>query len=442
MGVAATLLWILLMFAAGVIAARYIERTNHTVAGFLLYGLAAFCLSLVRAHLHRRIAKRPAAGLPPSVVPNLIYLLLAISLYLVLSLLACRPADPVLFIPLCIGALLPDLDSKESVVGRLARPVSQRLEARLGHRQEWHSLAANALVALVTAPLIVVNLEGWALISLGFLVHLLADTLGPEGIMLFWPITRRRYRILGLVTPGSTAERTLAAVLTVVAVILLMVVDLGRAPAPPAAVPSFEQTLQRYYSMRGRNLVFARVEGSWQATGRRASGQFEVLNAVGESFIMLDRYDGKVFTAGRGPSDNFYLSTVSLWAGSPVRIKPVEVHLEGGYLGEALPSVYEMQREPGLQHMTIAGDVVLPVQGEVVSPTLQVDYAQTRLRKIQAQEPGHYTLHYLTASELIDLANLRVETADLLIVATYATPATGPTVTPLPSPPSARDETG
>jgi inner membrane protein len=433
---AGNLVWMALLFLAGVIAARYGQRMAAPVVGYVVFGIVACLLSLLWAHLQRQVTDEQATWLLRGVVHNLIYLFFALVSYLVLALLADRPADPILFIPLCVGALLPDLDSGSTLLGRLLPFVSRRLQARLGHRQAWHTLAANAFVALVTAPLIAfIGWPAWALISLGFLAHLIIDLLSPEGLMLLWPVTRTRYCVLGFLTPGSTAQRLGLVLLAASALFLLLRVDLGPAAPPPAAALSYEQTLERYYSMRGRNLVIARVEGSWQATGRRMSGSFEVLNAQGQSFVLLDRYDGAVFTAGREATDNFYPSSISLSLGSAVRIKPVEVHLREQRMFDALPTIYQMQGEPGLEHIYVSGDVVLPASQEVTSPTLQVDYAQNQIRKIQAHEPGHYSLHYLTASELIDLAHLQVDLADLILVATYATPVAGPTVTPLPSPP-------
>ena len=122
-------------------------------------------------------------------------------------------------------------------------------------------------------------------------------------------------------------------------------------------------------------------------------------------------------------------------SGSSILVKPIEVHLEHQALSGALDIVYEMQEEPGLQHIYVTGDLLLPLERELSRPTLRADLSQTSLRKIQSHEPGHYSLHYLSAAELIEFADLRVETADLIIVATYARPATGPTVTPLPSTP-------
>ena len=222
---------------------------------------------------------------------------------------------------------------------------------------------------------------------------------------------------------------------------MLLAVDLGQPKPPPVPALSYQQTLERYYSMRGRTLVTAYIDGSWQISGRPLSGRFEILNASDESFIMLDRYSGKIFVAGRTADDNVYLNRIILQTGLPVLVKPVEVHLEHQPLSDALNIVYEMQREPGLQHIHVSGDLLLPVLQDVASPTLQADYSQTGLRKILSHELGRHSVRYLTAADLIELADLRVETADLVIVATYARPATGPTVTPLPSPPSATEPT-
>lgn len=436
--VAASLIWIALVFVAGIIATRYIERITTAAAGYLVFGLMMFLLSLLRAWLYQRGGE--GGGMPDwdKVIHELTYLLFATVIYLILGILLQRPVELVFFIPLYIGALLPNLDSRGSVLGRLLPFISRRLEGRLGHRQEWHTPASAVLLALGTIPLILLlGWQAWCLVPLGFFSHLVLDMLSPQGIMLFWPITHKRYSVLGgpVKAPGGAVERLLVTGLIVVAVVLFLVVDFGPAPPPPAAAPSYEQSLDRYYSTRGRNLVFANIGGSWQATGRQLDGYFEILNASGRSFLVLDRYTGKIFTAGRSASDNFYLNRISLVPGDAARIKPVEVRLQGQRLGDALPTVYEMQREPGLQYIYVSGDVIVPIFKDVVGPGLRADYAQTGLRKIQAHDTGHYSLHYLTASELIELANLEVETADLVIVATYVSPATGPTVTPLPSPP-------
>ena len=439
--VLANLLWVFLATVFGVIAVRYVERMGNVILGYTLFGTLGFLLSWIRAHLYHRAQRtfserrsnwQPIASV---LVHNLTYVLFASVLYLAIQGLLNQPVDPVLFIPLCIGAVLPDLDSRDSLPGRLIPWISRRLGTRLGPLKEWHTPAAAAFLALVTSPLgLLFGVQAWYLMPLGFLSHLLLDLLAPHGIMLLWPLRSTRYGVFGGVirTPGCQAERVLAAGLAVLGLILLFTVDLGRPDAPPAPAPSYAQTIERYYSIRGQNQVFAYIDGSWQISGLPISGWFEILNAREQSYVLLDRYSGKVFTGGRTREDNVYLNRVVLQVGSSVVIKPVEIHLEHQLLGDATGIIYEMQKDPGLQHIYVNGELVLSALQETTSPVLRADHNQTSLQKIQEHETGHFGLHYLSAAELIEIADLQVETADLIIVGTYARPATGPTVTPLP----------
>jgi membrane-bound metal-dependent hydrolase YbcI (DUF457 family) len=442
----ASLTWIVALFAAGVIATRYVERISRPAVGYVVFGFMAVILSVMRALLYRKVPEQPQTGsareergLARSAMPNGVYLLFAVSLFLFLHLLLDQPAYPLLIFPLCVGALLPELDRRESVVGRLLPFLSQRLESRFGHRQEWHSLGGAVVVALAAAPLILVaGVRAWYPVPLGFVAHLLVDLLQEDGLMLLWPVSRTRYNLFGRVmTHVPARQRMLGAALAVVVLLLLLMVDLGPRPVPPAAPPSYEQVVDRYYSLRGRYLVFASLEGTWQATGRWMSGSFEILNASGQSFTMLDRFTGSVFSAGRDALVNCYVQRITLQTGVAVQVKPVEIHLEKQTLADALPVLYEMQQEPGLQHIYVSGD--LQVAGSVTGTDRILDdgYSQTALRRVRLLKPGHYNLRYLTAAELIGMADTAVERADLVIVATAASPATGPTPTALPSPPQA-----
>ena len=448
--VVGNLLWVFLVTVFGVVAIRYVERMGNAILAYTLFGVAGFLLSWVRAYLQRRVQSSFSGRrfdwqqIASMLVHNLTYMLFASVLYVATLGLLNQPVDPILLIPLCIGALLPDLDSREQLAGRLLPWFAKTLETRLGHLEAWHTPAAAAFLALVTSPLsLLFGVQAWCLIPLGFLSHLLLDLLAPHGIMLLWPLRNTRYGVFGGVIriPGCQAERVLAAGLAVMGFILLFAVDLGRPDAPPAPAPSYAQTMERYYSIRGQNQVFAYINGSWQISGLPISGWFEILNAREQSYVVLDRYSGKIFTAGRTREDNVYLNRVSLQVGPSVVIKPVEAHLERQSLGDATAIVYEMQKDPGLQHIYVTGELVLSTLHDATNPVLRADHGQAGLPKIQEHELGHFGLYYLSAAELIEIADLQVETADLVIVGTYARPATGPTVTPLPAMPQSSTDT-
>jgi hypothetical protein len=319
--------------------------------------------------------------------------------------------------------------------------VADRPESEISDEHVLHSLTALLVVAIVSVPLgLIASWAAWAAILLGYASHLVLDLIRLEGVMLFWPLSRRRLSIRRRLNI-PLADRTVRYLLMGLAVLtlaLLLLVDLGQPPAPPAPLPSYGQALEQYYDLRGRNQVVASVEGTWQATGRRIRDRFEILNARGESLVMLDRFTGRVFAAGQAHNDDLYVNKIRLQTGSPVLVQAVEVHLRDESLASALAALYQMEREPGLQHIFVSGDVFLPDDAGTAGTLLSPSYAQTALRRIQPGDggEGHVRLQYLTASDLFELAPVDVASADLIIVATYVPDDTDPTPTPLPSPPA------
>jgi inner membrane protein len=438
----ADLVWILLAFGAGVIATRYIERMSSDLLGYLAFGALIAVLSIVRALLFARAQEeRATVGTGHSShrgLRALNYALLAAVAYLALSLLIEGRANPFLFIPAIIGALLPDLDSPDSLPGHALPFLSRRLRAIAGHQEIWHSLGASLMVAVLTAPLIpLIGWQAWLMLPLGFVTHLAVDLFSPEGVMLLWPFRRTRYVVSQsfVRSRGGGAERRLAAALTLVLAVLLGVADFG--PSPPTsstAIESLEGTLARCRSLWGRYLMSAHVDGVWQATGRRISARFEVIRPTEDSLILLDRYSGKVFTGGHSSADHLYLDRIKLETGSPIQVKPVELKLGDQQLIDALPVVYAMQLEPGLQHIFVSGEII------VREGHLPIDRSPTDLQRIQQTGERRYALQYLSGADLTSLANTEVDHGVLVVVATYLRPSTGPTATPLPSPPPVPEE--
>jgi inner membrane protein len=101
------------------------------------------------------------------------------------------------------GSLLPDIDHPKSWVGRRVRPVSTAIASVLGHRGITHS-------ALAVAGLIAVLLHAGyrrgvvSALAVGYLSHLAADLLTPQGLRLAWPL--RGTWALPLCRTGSAME--------------------------------------------------------------------------------------------------------------------------------------------------------------------------------------------------------------------------------------------
>ncbi len=101
------------------------------------------------------------------------------------------------------GSLLPDIDNPRSWVGQRTRPVSTALAKVLGHRGITHSA-----VAIVGLVVLLMHAGRWrgaeAAVIVGYLSHLAADLLTPQGLRLAWPL-RQRWS-MPLCRTGSPAE--------------------------------------------------------------------------------------------------------------------------------------------------------------------------------------------------------------------------------------------
>lgn len=108
------------------------------------------------------------------------------------------------------GSLLPDVDHPASWVGRRVRFVSRPLARMFGHRGFTHSLVAAALCGAALAA----QGAGRAAIApivVGYLAHLAADLLTPQGLRLAWPL--RRSFAVPVCRTGSAGEALLVGAL-------------------------------------------------------------------------------------------------------------------------------------------------------------------------------------------------------------------------------------
>lgn len=109
-----------------------------------------------------------------------------------------------------VSALLPDVESPKSFVGRKLPGVSHAGEMVFGHRQAFHSLlAAAGFLAVAYVISASVHLSYCYAFSgfIGYVSHLILDTLNPAGIPWLWPL-KFRLRI-PLTQTGGIMERAI-----------------------------------------------------------------------------------------------------------------------------------------------------------------------------------------------------------------------------------------
>lgn len=110
-----------------------------------------------------------------------------------------------------LTALLPDIDSPDSWIGRRVPLISRSLKASVGHRGPLHSLLGATAVSLALTYLFGHGFKVSLFVPVlaGYLSHLVMDTLNPPGVPWLWPL-KRRIRV-PLVEPMSLLERLVVA---------------------------------------------------------------------------------------------------------------------------------------------------------------------------------------------------------------------------------------
>lgn len=89
-------------------------------------------------------------------------------------------------------AMLPDIDTPSSLLGKIFFPISRFLYAKFGHRSITHSLI---FMLFLTSPF-AINFNIYILVVLAYGSHLAGDMLTYTGIALFYP-HNRNFTILG-----------------------------------------------------------------------------------------------------------------------------------------------------------------------------------------------------------------------------------------------------
>lgn len=121
------------------------------------------------------------------------------------------------------AALLPDIDDPHSFIGRKLFPVSWAANRGCGHRHAFHSLiAAVVFSAAALLAQILAHWPHWIAMSvfIGYVSHLVLDTLNPAGVPWLWPCPFR-FRI-PLVPTGGLLERLIVKPAIFIATVCLV----------------------------------------------------------------------------------------------------------------------------------------------------------------------------------------------------------------------------
>jgi inner membrane protein len=293
------------------------------------------------------------------------------------------------------GSLLPDIDTPTSSIGRPLFPLARRINEKLGHRTATHSLlgvavfalAAGALEALARATGLL-SLDGFApalCLALGYLSHVLIDTVNKTGVELFWPSRLRCVFFLGeryRIASGGAGDYWFMVGTLVLALAMYPVARDGFTRSLHRAFGDVHSVAMDFRAYGDTHRIWVHLEAIERLSNQKMSGRFEVLAVVPNAGVLIDR-DGVKQIVSR--SDPFHLFPLRAWIeiGEPREVVVREVDMAGRTLGE-IPEVEGADRELLYGYLTPVKQVSLGVRRDrydSLSPQLdklRLEHAERR----------------------------------------------------------------
>jgi len=193
------------------------------------------------------------------------------------------------------ASVIPDLDSKQSYIGRLLPFISGLLESYFGHRTLTHSLVAQAVIGLLAY--IFLPFGFFLALVAGYVSHSLADMMTPAGVCWFWPSRIRcvlpgnaRYRMESM----GKGELWFILIMTVSAIPLLSLAQSGKGTTGliRSAIGNITSAREEYDALKGNHAWSLVVEGRNNRSYEDVAGSYPVIGPYRESGFIIESPDG------------------------------------------------------------------------------------------------------------------------------------------------------
>ncbi len=218
-----------------------------------------------------------------------------------------------------LASLIPDLDFRQSYVGRMLPFVSGPLEHQFGHRTLTHSLAIQ--VAIGTLAYTTLPFGFFLALLSGWVSHSLADMMTPAGVCWFWPSRVRcvipgnvRYRMDSM----GRGELTFLVIVAFMGLLMkpLAGSGLGTMGLIRSAIGNITSAREDYDAKKGSNAWLLEVKGRDNRSYDDVSGTYPVIGPYGESGFILDSPQGPRSFCQAGACD-WYSEHAALIRGKP-----------------------------------------------------------------------------------------------------------------------------
>lgn len=326
---------------------------------------------------------------------------------------------------LAVGALLPDIDTSMSSIGRHAKPLSSLIERKLGHRTLTHSFLGLVIVGAVASPLLLIAPAAWAWLLVGALSHVLLDTANITGVPLLWPariefvlVHNRGTRV----AYGSPREHWWFAAFVLGALLLAPLARDGFTPWFHRLLATPTGAVQDYLRWRDRFEVWADVRGHNLLMGEAVHGAYRVIDALHAEQLVVEDEAGRAYRVGLRADSDITVQRVAARRGKPIVARTDRFEVGGRTVAELVAALPR-----GALRVYVTGTLVL--HGD--APELPA--VAGWLRRVEVIK-GETQVRSAAPADLAMLAQAVVERGSLVVRAEYA-PGTSPTPVELPPEP-------
>ena len=301
--------------------------------------------------------------------------------YLAGCILSGHPASLPESVVAMLSALIPDLDSRQSYIGRLLPFISWPLEYYFGHRTLTHSLLMQLIASAVAYLLLPFGMM-LALLT-GWLSHVMADMMTPAGVCWLWPSRVRsvlpghvNYRIQ---STGS-GELVFLLVMAVSAVLLqpLSIQGRGTVGLIRDSIGNIERARHDYDADKGDYQFSLQIEARDNRSYANVSGNYAVIGPYRENGFLLATANG-ISSICKSSHCDWYAEHVTLIRGEAEQTTAFEI-VEPSLLTKTLIETvqgYEQQGEVYLLGSLSAKAVSpRPPVLEATADTLTFHYAR------------------------------------------------------------------
>jgi inner membrane protein len=226
---------------------------------------------------------------------------------------------------LVVGALLPDIDTPKSFMGRIFFFISHKIDVKFGHRTFTHSLLFGLLLFLLLYAVSFYFLPQYKHfvlpLMIGFLSHIFLDYINKQGTCLFYPANihcvlpgKNQYRI----QVGSNAEWVFLGILLVCTLITYPVANRGLIKTLHWVMADIQSAVADFQDYSIGNEVFVEAIVANNLTNKKIQETFMVVGRISKNVLIIETKDKKLKTIGDYEENNFRPIKVRIQKGLPV----------------------------------------------------------------------------------------------------------------------------